>query len=441
MRYIKTIQWLMLYLTSFQLHPTLHGEKLFIELLGTYLEVNPLTKQQMNEQATATNGSSKQHIFHKIERPFFRTFPSIKKNIPLIELANLPTPIIKAKKLSAQFKSATIYIKRDDMSGKLLNDGTHLFGGNKMRILEIEMARALQEGAETILTMGCDGSNLVTAVAASSHFLGLQMKGVIKQQPNAHVVQRNLLLMDYYGAQLTGSSSTQNRAQNVIALFNKIKEDTGRFPYFIPVGASTPFGAIGFINAAFELKDQIKEKLMPEPDRIYIAAGQTVGTYVGLLIGARLVGLKSKIIAVAVEPDNNGTLYAQTIKSLFTKTIHMLHDIDQTFPLLKFNEKDVEVIHTACGKRYALFTQESAQAIQLLKTTEQIELDGVYSGKAMAALLHDIKTTIKPNENILFWNTFCGGNFSSLIAKRNYKNLPHELHHYFETKVQEFDII
>lgn len=419
--------------------PGSHGERLCIDSLSSYLDVDAATLAAMYKQVDKNKEPQKKKIIHQVDRPFFKKYPALKKKIALVELADLPTPIIKAEKLSAQLKSAPIYIKQDDVSGKLLNDGTRLFGGNKMRILEIEMGRAVQEDAQTVIAMGCDGSNLVTAVAACADHLGLSMVGVIKPQPNARVVQRNLLLMDYYGAHLVCSTSPQNRAQNCIKTCNAIKKDTGRFPYFIPIGASTPYSVIGFINAAFELKEQIKQGVMPEPDRIYIAAGQTVGTYVGLLIGARLAGLRSRIYAVAVEPDAHGTLYAKEIRSLFTKSVQLLHSLDSSFPLLTFNEDDVHVIHSACGKKYALFTKEAADAIRLLKETEHIELDGIYAGKAMAALLYDIKHTIKSNETILFWNTFCGRDFSPLIATRDYKKLPKEVHHYFETNVQEFD--
>jgi 1-aminocyclopropane-1-carboxylate deaminase/D-cysteine desulfhydrase-like pyridoxal-dependent ACC family enzyme len=427
------------------------GEHLCIESLGTYLKVDAATLADMHKQIPATKKPKKptslqelrrpgKKMVHNVQRPFFKQFPALQKKIPLVELADLPTPIIHAQRLSARLHSAPIYIKQDDLSGKKLADGSRLFGGNKMRILEIEMGRALHADANTVMTLGCDGSNLVTAVAACADHLGLSMFGIIKPQPNAHVVQRNLLLMDHYGAQLVCSTSPQNRADNAVKTFKAIKKDTGKFPYFIPVGASTPYSVIGFINAAFELKQQIQQGIMPEPDRIYIAAGQTVGTYVGLLIGARLAGLRSKIYAVAVEPDATGTLYAHEIKSLFTQAVQLLHSLDPSFPLLAFNEHDVHVIHHCCGKKYALFTKEAAHALRLLQETEQIQLDGVYTAKAMAALLYDIQHAIKPNETILFWNTFCGADVSPLIARHDYKKLPQPLHHYFETKVQEFDV-
>ncbi len=42
-------------------------------------------------------------------------------------------------------------------------------------------------------------------------------------------------------------------------------------------------GTIGYVNAGLELKAQIDEGLLPEPDKIYVPMG-TMGTAVGLLI-------------------------------------------------------------------------------------------------------------------------------------------------------------
>lgn len=55
-------------------------------------------------------------------------------------------------------------------------------------------------------------------------------------------------------------------------------------------GGSSALGTLGFVNAAFELKGQIKSGAMPEPDHIFVACG-SMGTAAGLLIGCTLTGL------------------------------------------------------------------------------------------------------------------------------------------------------
>ena len=59
----------------------------------------------------------------------------------------------------------------------------------------------------------------------------------------------------------------------------------GRKPFAIPIGASTPLGALGFVLAMAELVDQ-----MPAPD-VIVHATSSGGTQAGLVAGCRLLGL------------------------------------------------------------------------------------------------------------------------------------------------------
>ena len=53
---------------------------------------------------------------------------------------------------------------------------------------------------------------------------------------------------------------------------------------------------------------------------------------------------------------------------------------------------------------YGHITTESSNAIQCLKNTEDIKLDGVYTGKAFASFLQAAGND-KHNGPLLFWNT------------------------------------
>ncbi len=56
---------------------------------------------------------------------------------------------------------------------------------------------------------------------------------------------------------------------------------------------------MGYINAGFELKEQIDAGLLPEPDRIYVPLG-SMGTTIGLMLGLKIAGVRSRIIGVRV---------------------------------------------------------------------------------------------------------------------------------------------
>lgn len=55
----------------------------------------------------------------------------------------------------------------------------------------------------------------------------------------------------------------------------------------MPSGGSSPIGTIGYVNAAFELKDQIDKKIIPEPDLIYIPLGENIFFYLKKIINSK----------------------------------------------------------------------------------------------------------------------------------------------------------
>ncbi|GAH81572.1 unnamed protein product, partial [marine sediment metagenome] len=104
---------------------------------------------------------------------------------------------------------------------------------------------------------------------------------------------------------------------------------SGRFPQVIPFGGSSPLGVTGFVNASFELKEQIMKGEIPEPDYIYVASG-TMGTAAGLLLGLRAANLKSQVIPVRVTGQK--LVSVKGMVKLIRKTNSLLHSLDPSFP-------------------------------------------------------------------------------------------------------------
>ena len=67
--------------------------------------------------------------------------------LPRFPLANLPTPLEPMARMSAHLGGPRLFIKRDDLTGLA-------GGGNKTRKLELVVADALREGADTLITVG-----------------------------------------------------------------------------------------------------------------------------------------------------------------------------------------------------------------------------------------------------------------------------------------------
>ena len=367
------------------------------------------------------------HAENSQEALLFKYYPNLKEKLTYISLGDFPTPIKKCEELGKFLGHQNIFIKRDDLSGKKLLNGKHLFGGNKIRKLEFLIADALNKQANTVITYGCAGSNHALATVICANQCGLKTILMLKPQPNSNIVQNNLLLDLYYGAQIYFFPDNQSRDLAT----QKIVENNKQI-YFIPTGGSVPLGIIGFVNGILELNEQIRSGQINEPDFIYVALG-TCGTVTGILLGLRVLNLKTKVIAVSIEPEElSGELMEKT-KKLFNETNKLLNSFDNTFPIFEFPKDQLIINKNFCGKEYGLFTEEGLEAIELLKSYENIILDATYTAKAMAAMIYDIKNNkIKKSETVLFWNSYCGIDFSDLVKSVDYKKLPIEFYNYFE---------
>ncbi len=374
--------------------------------------------------------------------PIFTAFRGLQETLPHITLGTFPTPILKADKFGIFLKDAfdidvkNIYIKQDNLSGGKISS-TQLFGGNKVRKLEFLLADALLCEAETIVTVGNAGSNHALATAIYSKLIGLDCIIMLAPQLNASYLQRNLLMDLYYSPTIKAYFSEAQRAVDEVKISREFILAGKQSPYYIPMGGSNEVGTVGFVNAAFELKEQINQNIIPEPDYIYVTLG-SAGTAAGLILGCKAAGLKTKVVAVRI--SGTPEIKAQTLQKLITSTNKYLNMFDDKFPIFDINENDYIINHAFAGEKYAQPTKEGATAIRVLRTFEKIQLDGTYTGKTFAGLLFDlIKKPELRDKKILFWNTYCSGHFSEITKNIDYKKLPDLLQGYFRVPVQPLD--
>jgi D-cysteine desulfhydrase len=210
----------------------------------------------------------------------------------------------------------------------------------------------------------------------------------------------------------------------------------GRFPKLIPPGGSSPLGVIGFVNAALELKEQIANSEMPEPEYIYVACG-TMGTAAGLILGLRAAKLNCREVSVRVTSEK--FVNTMGMIKLINKTNSLIHSLDDSFPVFEFSKSDIDIRDDYFGKQYALFTREGMDAVSLIKDLERINLEGTYTGKTLAALIDDAKSGRLGSSTVLFWNTLNSRDFSDALSNLDYHDLPRCFHKYFEEEVQPLD--
>ena len=354
--------------------------------------------------------------------PLFKHYPLLSEKLPYVALGGFPTPVQKLERLGRDIGVNNLYIKCDDRSGKL-------YGGNKVRKFEFILGHALKSGIKEVLTFGNAGAKHALSTAVAAQQVGLKSICMMMPEPQVPYARSNLLMTYYCGAELHHQRSKQLLSLATAYQLLRHKLKCGRFPQFIPGRGSSPLGTIGFVNAAFELREQIMAGEMPEPDCIYVVKGSG-GTAVGLMLGIKAANLKSRVVCVrAVDAK---TAEPREMARLYNETASLLHSLDPSFPRLECSDREIDIRRGFFGRGYGCATEEGLKAMSLLEKAEGIKLDTIYTAKAFACLLDDVGKGELRDRVVLFWNTYNSRDFSGAIADVDYHRLPWSFHRYFE---------
>ncbi len=350
------------------------------------------------------------------ELPLFEAYPGLWENVGWISLGDYPTPVGRLANLERRLRAQEIWVKRDDLSSEI-------YGGNKLRALEFLLADAKRKGAKSIITGAGIGSNYGAAVSAHSGRLGIRPKLLFFRRPITEEVKETLLLTHHFGAAMQYARSYPEFAFKTLKEYLAELRKGGK-PYFIVPGGSTPLSTLGYVNAAFELKEQIEGGKMPEPDYIMLPLGSG-GTMAGLVLGLRLLGMKSEVIGVRITTR----FVANRLTVLFL--IKGALGIIRRFPIkVSISSRDINILHGYLGRGYGYHTKEGVEAMEIAAQEEELRLDGTYTGKAFAAFLDFVKE--KRGKGVfLFWNTFSSGNYTKVLKGVDWQLLPEELHKFF----------
>lgn len=328
---------------------------------------------------------------------------------PVAHLADLPTPVATLPHIADMYGHRSLWMKQDNLSGSL-------YGGNKIRKLEFLLGEALAEGRKRVITYGAIGSNHALATAICCRRLGLKAISILAPQESSNHVRKNILMQHAVGAELHLCPDFTDFKEATKQLVHRCHKEDGIAPYIIPAGGSNATGSLGFVNAAFELTEQVK------PDVIYIPMG-TGGTLAGLLVGFKLARTVTRIEAVRV------------VDPVFRNKSHIIKLCDEICIKLGIDpivgDSDIIIRDAFFGEGYGIPTPEGEKAIDLFHDKEAVYLEGTYTGKASAALLHDLKSGRFPGKTLLFWNTLNSRDFSHDIANIDYRRLPEEFHSCF----------
>ena len=320
------------------------------------------------------------------------------KDLPRYPLAQLPTPITDAVRLREALggpsKCPRILIKRDDLTGLGL-------GGNKARKLEYLIADALAKGAHTVITTGAVQSNHARMTAAAACIAGLRCVLVLTSRHAVPPIEGNLLLDRLFGAEVRFVPAEDpmlavGRDEEVVADVTREETAAGRIPYVIPVGGSSPVGALGYVSGTDELVRQL-QAMGASPSRLYFGSGSR-GTQAGLTLGAKLSRAPYALWGVAVSAGES------------EKIVRAMNAANDAATLLdvpiRVERSDLFTDQGFIGEGYGIPTPLALESIDLLARTEAILLDPVYTSKGFSALMAHVRTgDIPPTDTVVFLHT------------------------------------
>lgn len=325
--------------------------------------------------------------------------PSLTAALPRLRLAQLPTPLEEAHRLSAALGGPRILLKRDDLTGVGL-------GGNKVRKLEFVIGRAVAEGVDSLVVCGGFQSNLARIAAAIGNRLGLEVVLVLGGEPGEPRLPVGNLLLNRLQGVTVHTVDTSPRWDFGTAV-EDVADDLrrqGKRPFVVPLGGSGPEGMAGYVNATEELLQQLAD-LKLQPSLLYVAMGSG-GTFSGLLLGALNQPAPYQVVGISVSRTREYLL--EQIPAATAAAADALGLARRP------SSTDLRVDDGYIGAGYGAMTEGCRDAISLVARTEGVLLDPVYTGKAMHGLIDHIRTgRIDSRETVIFLHT---GGWPALFA-------------------------
>jgi D-cysteine desulfhydrase len=285
-----------------------------------------------------------------------------------------------------------LWIKRDDKT-------SDTYGGNKVRKLEHILEAAKKKGARRILTFGTAGSHQALATAVHGVRAGFEVAAILTPQP------RTDYAMDVLRAGIAAGLDPIP-ARNFAAVPWVLARALRRGDYVVDPGGSSVTGTMGYVDASFELEEQVRSGALPRPDAIVVALG-SAGTAAGLLVGSVSLGLATKIVAVRiVGAALMGSQRALWLASRAAQKRGLAMSV-RTLAASLFVERGY------IGRGYGHATPLGDRASEIARG-QGLTLDATYTAKTFAAALQIVANA--QFRNVLYWHTLSGTPVASLLA-------------------------
>lgn len=303
--------------------------------------------------------------------------------------------------LMTEYRSNSVYIKRDDMV-------PFSFGGNKAR-KAFNFFREIDTGGfDIVVTYGSSSSNhcrIVSNMAAAHHFPCSIISPKEASEPTY-----NSKMMKLFGAEIT--TVPVNEVRDIIdKKLNKFREK-GMKPYFIPGGGHGNLGTQAYVDCYDEICQFEKDRNI-HFDYIFFASG-TGTTQAGLVCGQLIKDDKRQIIGISIARKNpeGRQIVLNSIKDYLTEKKINISDVDISIATI--------FVDDYTGGGYGQQNEVIKENIYMILKQYGIPMDSTYTAKAYTGMLDYIEKEQIENKNILFIHT--GGIplfFDELLKKQN----------------------
>jgi 1-aminocyclopropane-1-carboxylate deaminase/D-cysteine desulfhydrase-like pyridoxal-dependent ACC family enzyme len=278
-----------------------------------------------------------------------------------------------------------LFIKRDDLTP---------FGGGKFRKAAVLVDRAAQTGAAVVLTEGAVESRHARATAIAARLLGLRCILVLSPERDAENLGPTLL-DEPEGAEIVMVPSENDRA----IVCDKLRADleaSGQTVAVIPFSGSTAETALAYAHAFDEVMTQLA-CVNGLPCTIFLASA-TGGIQAGLELGKarRRAG---DVHINGVSPGFPTEQVKSQVACLASAAASLIGEP------LAVRMDDICVLGGYAALGYLNTTPEARSAGALVKELENVTLDPIYTAKAFAALLDQVRDKSFDSPVTVFWHT------------------------------------
>jgi L-cysteate sulfo-lyase len=300
--------------------------------------------------------------------------------LPRVPLGHLPTPFEELPRFAARIGDVRVFVKRDDCTGLL-------FGGNKVRHAEFLLGDAVSQGADVIVWGAGIQSNNCRVTAAACARLGLECRLFLSRSTHTPEVQGNLLLDHLVGAKVELVDAKMGPELNAVfeAKAAELKA-AGRKPYRWDPARTLPRGAVSYVLAAAELADDV-DRAGISPAAIYVSSSGSTGA--GLALGVKALRRPWPVRSVG---------YIRWPWDVPTEMARCVNDAAELLDLPhRFTPGDIDYSDEQIGADYGRLSPAGHEAAHILASSEALLLDPVYTARAVAQLIADVRSGKVPS--------------------------------------------